>query len=201
MNFWKVADVWHTLMTEVLGYAKYAAGGCDVGALVTGQLGHKYADELYGIHIGSGAEAHLLRRATGPGTSSGGHPLAGRTSATIRARIVAFETAVRASTWPRTCSTRARSGVRAGRLPRRHARLDAGALDELVRQRRRHRERVQQGRAAHPRDDLLGGNAIDTSIRTYANNNRYPWTPSHDRSPVVEAPPASPSSATRTRPA
>jgi pimeloyl-ACP methyl ester carboxylesterase len=48
MNFWKMADVWHELMTGVLGYDKYAAAGCDVGALVTGQLGHRYADELYG---------------------------------------------------------------------------------------------------------------------------------------------------------
>src|ERR1700726_4551478 len=24
--------------------------------------------------------------------------------------------------------------------------------------------------------------------RTYANNNRYPWTPSHNRWPVIEAP-------------
>jgi hypothetical protein len=32
------------------------------------------------------------------------------------------------------------------------------------------------------------GAGIDTSIRTYANNNRYPWTPSHDRWPVIEAP-------------
>jgi hypothetical protein len=24
-------------------------------------------------------------------------------------------------------------------------------------------------------------NAIGTSIRIYAHNNRYPWTPSHDR--------------------
>jgi hypothetical protein len=45
------------------------------------------------------------------------------------------------------------------------------------------------------RDDLLthatiywAGDAIDTSIRTYANNNRNPWTPSHDRWPVIEAP-------------
>jgi len=30
--------------------------------------------------------------------------------------------------------------------------------------------------------------SIGPSIRTYANNNRYPWTPSHDRWPVVEAP-------------
>jgi hypothetical protein len=27
-----------------------------------------------------------------------------------------------------------------------------------------------------------------TSMRTYANNNRYPWTPSHDRQPAIEAP-------------
>jgi len=39
MNFWKVADLWHSLMVTTLGYEKYAAGGCDVGALVTGQLG------------------------------------------------------------------------------------------------------------------------------------------------------------------
>jgi hypothetical protein len=49
--------------------------------------------------------------------------------------------------------------------------------------------------AVFSKDDLLthatiywAGNAIDTSIRTYANNNRYPWTPSHDRWPVIEAP-------------
>ncbi len=31
-------------------------------------------------------------------------------------------------------------------------------------------------------------NSIGTSIRTYANNNRYPWAPSHDRQPAIEAP-------------
>jgi len=43
------------------------------------------------------------------------------------------------------------------------------------------------------RDDLLThatiywtGNAIASSIRTYANNNRYPWAPSHHRTPVIE---------------
>ncbi|WP_406675229.1 hypothetical protein WBK31_17245 [Nonomuraea sp. N2-4H] len=45
------------------------------------------------------------------------------------------------------------------------------------------------------KDDLLthaaiywAGESIASSIRTYANNNRYPWTPSHGRWPVVEAP-------------
>ena len=52
-----------------------------------------------------------------------------------------------------------------------------------------------EGDKAFSDDDLLthatiywAGNAIDTSIRTYANNNRYPWTPSHDRTPAIEAP-------------
>jgi microsomal epoxide hydrolase len=45
------------------------------------------------------------------------------------------------------------------------------------------------------RDDLLthatiywATNTIGTSIRLYANHNRYPWTPAHDRLPVVQAP-------------
>ncbi|EIC06967.1 Epoxide hydrolase domain protein [Microbacterium laevaniformans OR221] len=60
MNFWKIADLWHLLMTESLGFDRYAAAGCDVGALVTGQLGHRYADELYGIHLGSGQRLDLF---------------------------------------------------------------------------------------------------------------------------------------------
>src|SRR6266481_2984307 len=52
MNFWKMADLFNTLMTEILGFKKYAAGGSDYGALVTSQLGHKYASNLYGIHLG-----------------------------------------------------------------------------------------------------------------------------------------------------
>jgi len=60
MNFWKVAELWHTLMTDILGYETYTAGGCDVGALVTGQLGHTYASELCAIHIGSAQKLSLF---------------------------------------------------------------------------------------------------------------------------------------------
>lgn len=31
-------------------------------------------------------------------------------------------------------------------------------------------------------------NSIATSMRYYANANRYPWAPAHDRTPVVQAP-------------
>src|SRR6266581_1341306 len=51
MNFWKIADLYHQRMTQTLGLSRYAAGGSDIGALVTGQLGHKYAASLYGIYL------------------------------------------------------------------------------------------------------------------------------------------------------
>ena len=46
-----------------------------------------------------------------------------------------------------------------------------------------------------PRDHLVTNatiwwltNSITSSIRSYVNANRYPWTPSHDRTPIIEAP-------------
>lgn len=90
VNFWKIADVWHELMTEVLGYPKYAAAGCDVGALITGQLGHKYADELYAIHIGSALKLTFFNgdRAW---DLSGGQPIPDGLPPAIHQRIVALE--------------------------------------------------------------------------------------------------------------
>jgi hypothetical protein len=45
------------------------------------------------------------------------------------------------------------------------------------------------------KDDMLThatiywlNNSIATSMRYYANANRYPWTPTHDRAPIVQAP-------------
>jgi pimeloyl-ACP methyl ester carboxylesterase len=186
MNFWKVADLWHTLMTRTLGYEKYAAAGCDVGALVTGQLGHKYADELYAIHIGSGQKLTLFNgdRAW---DLSGGRPIPDGLPADIRAQIVAFEKrfAVHLAVHVLDPSTLAHglsdspAGMLAWILERWISWSDNGGNVETV----------------FTKDDLLTHamifwvtNAIGTSIRTYANNNRYPWTPSHNRQPAIEAP-------------
>lgn len=49
-NFHTTADLEHKLMTEVLGYERFAAAGGDWGALVTEQLGHKYADDMIGVY-------------------------------------------------------------------------------------------------------------------------------------------------------
>jgi pimeloyl-ACP methyl ester carboxylesterase len=51
INYWRTADLWATLMRDVLGYEKFAAQGGDWGAMVTAQLGHKYAERMIGVHV------------------------------------------------------------------------------------------------------------------------------------------------------
>ncbi|MEU4516907.1 epoxide hydrolase family protein [Nonomuraea wenchangensis] len=186
MNFWKVADLWHTLMTGVLGHDRYAAAGCDVGALVCGQLGHKYAAELYGIHIGSG---QMLTMFNGDRAwdLSGGRPIPEGLPADVHAQVVALDRrfAVHLAAHVLAPSTLAYglsdspAGLLAWILERWIKWSDNGGDVETV----------------FTKDDLLTHamiywvtNSIGTSIRTYANNNRYPWTPSHERWPPVEAP-------------
>jgi pimeloyl-ACP methyl ester carboxylesterase len=186
MNFWKIAEVWHELMTGVLGHERYAAGGCDVGALVTGQLGHKYADELYGIHIGSGQKLTLFNgdRAW---DLSGGRPIPAGLPADLHAQIVALERrfAVHLAAHVLDPSTLA-YGL---------ADSPVGMLAWMLERWTNWSDNHGDVETVFTKDDLLthatiywAGNAIDTSIRTYANNNRYPWTASHDRWPVIEAP-------------
>jgi pimeloyl-ACP methyl ester carboxylesterase len=181
MNFWKVADLWHTLMTSILGYEKYAAGGCDVGTLVTSQLGHKYANELYAIHIGSAQKLSLF---TGDRAwdFSGGHPIPEGVPPHIQARIVEIDRcfAAHLAVHVLDSSTLAYGlsdspvGMLAWILKRWASWSDNDGHIENV----------------FSKDDLLThtlifwvNNAIETSMRMYANANRYPWTPAHDRWP------------------
>ncbi|EIV91696.1 epoxide hydrolase family protein [Frankia sp. QA3] len=186
MNFWKMADVWHELMTTVLGYERYAAAGCDVGALVTGQLGHRYAGELVGIHIGS-AQKLTLFDGDRAWDVTGGRPIPDGLAPALHDRVIELERrfAVHLAAHMLAPSTLgygladSPAGMLAWILERWAAWSDCGGDVETV----------------FSRDDLLthatiywAGASIDTSIRTYANNNRHPWTPSHDRRPAVEAP-------------
>ncbi len=46
-----VADLWAKLMTEELGYLKFAAAGGDIGSGITRYLAAKYPERLIGIHL------------------------------------------------------------------------------------------------------------------------------------------------------
>ena len=50
MTYWKIADLWHQLMTDGLGYQRYVAQGGDWGASVTARLGFDHPEHVLGIH-------------------------------------------------------------------------------------------------------------------------------------------------------
>jgi microsomal epoxide hydrolase len=186
LNFWKVADLWHTLMTETLGHERYAAAGCDVGALVTGQLGHKYAAELHGIHIGSGQKLTLFNGDRG-WDLSGGRPIPEGLPAAVHAQLLAFE--------KRFAVHLAVHVLDPATLAYGLSDSPAGMLAWILRRWTTWSASGGDVETVFSADELLTHatifwvtNSIGTSIRFYANHNRYPWTPSHDRWPVVEAP-------------
>jgi microsomal epoxide hydrolase len=61
-----VGDLWHELMTEELGYERYAAQGGDWGSLVTEQLARSHAESLIGIHLTDVPFWHLFRKPDEP---------------------------------------------------------------------------------------------------------------------------------------
>ena len=184
MNFTRNADLWHRLMTEVLNYPRYAAQGGDWGALVTTQLGHKYAESLIGIHL---TNALALDKFNGErnwdlngSAILPADPIA-RAAAIDRQRRFASHVAVHVID-PQTLSWMAHDspvGLCAWLLERRRAWSDCGGDVER----------------RFTKDELLvsatlywATETFATAARYYAEAANYPWTPSHARSPVVEAP-------------
>ena len=49
----RTAALWEVLMTQHLGYPRFAAHGGDIGAGVTSRLGYGHAESLIGIHLTS----------------------------------------------------------------------------------------------------------------------------------------------------
>jgi microsomal epoxide hydrolase len=47
----EIAEVFATLMTEVLGYSRFAVQGGDWGGFITSRLGYRFAQHLVGIHL------------------------------------------------------------------------------------------------------------------------------------------------------
>jgi pimeloyl-ACP methyl ester carboxylesterase len=49
-SFNRVPELWMRLMTEVLGYERFGAHGCDIGAMVSNRLGVEFPEALIGLH-------------------------------------------------------------------------------------------------------------------------------------------------------
>jgi pimeloyl-ACP methyl ester carboxylesterase len=46
-----VAELWHKLMHDVLGYRRFSAAGGDWGSFITWEMGRRYADSVTGVYL------------------------------------------------------------------------------------------------------------------------------------------------------
>ncbi|NQZ98162.1 MAG: epoxide hydrolase [Myxococcales bacterium] len=182
VTFSRTADLWAELMGEVLGYGRFAAQGGDWGALVTAQLGHKYADRVIAIHESLPGFPGFDYTALSPDDYGPGEEdwLARMQAKSV---TIASHMAVH-STDPQTLA---------------YALNDSpvGLLAWIVERRRAWSDCRGDVESRFSRDDLLTlvslywlTETIGSSLRFYYENAHVPWTPAHDRQPIVEVPTA-----------
>ena len=184
INYWRTADLWHQLMTKTLGYRKFAAHGGDWGAIVTSQLSHKYAPDLYGIHVSmpvwpglfAGPRPYDLLGAVLPGLPPEVVPQA----IAVERRVASHITAHLLD--PQTLAYGMHDspvGMLAWLLERWRAWSDCDGDVET---------RFSRNALLTNATIFWATEAFGTSARFYAEAARNPWQPSHDRSPPFEAP-------------
>ncbi|MFO0691738.1 MAG: epoxide hydrolase [Myxococcota bacterium] len=178
----KTADLWAKLMTEVLGHPRFAAAGGDWGAFVTAQLGHKYADRLYGVYESfpaiPGLDYFSVRESD----------YAPEEKALYARRVEAEPTAASHmavhSMDPQTLAIALNDSP-------------AGLLAWIVERRRAWSDCGGDVERAFTREHLLTTvslfwltQTIGSSLRFYWETARQDWKPAHPRQPTIEAPTA-----------
>lgn len=181
MTSGKTADLWHTLMTDVLGYRRFGAHGSDFGLVVTEQLGHKYPDSMIGIHVQGASPLDYF---------TGGSPLPTDYGPEDQERLAKSAEFAKSelgymalqTTKPQTLA---------------HALEDSpiGLCAWILEKRRTWSDCSGEVERCFSKDDLLTTVMIywltqsyGTSARYYYESAHHPWSPSHTRTPVVEAP-------------
>jgi pimeloyl-ACP methyl ester carboxylesterase len=176
----RTAELWLQLMSDVLGYERFAAQGGDWGALVTAELGHRFADRLHGIHVTlPGHPAFGFQNMKPEDFGPDERDLFATMG--VRAKTATAHLTVHSSD-PQTLAYAFHDspiGLAAWIVERRRAWSDC---DGDVERR-------------FTKDDLLDTvmlywltGSIGTSMRFYWENMRLPWKPAHDRQPAIEAP-------------
>jgi pimeloyl-ACP methyl ester carboxylesterase len=172
------AGLWVKLM-EQLGYRRFGAHGGDSGAYVTAQLAHQFPERLIGAHLSFpallGADLGSIGRDNFEADEveffdlqqPSPHNLTHFLTQTLEPQTLA---------WAMQDSP---TGLAAWMLQRRRAWSDCGG--DIARR--------------FSEDQLITSFAlywltgtVASAMRFYADSFRAPWTPSHDRKPVLQAP-------------
>ena len=181
INYWNTADLWVKLMQDVLGYQKFAAEGGDWGAIITAQLGHKYADRLIGIYVHLLISLELFAGG-GPSPEDYGP---GEEGWLERNRHFFEQESGYSSiqmTKPQTVASALNDSP-------------AGLAAWIVEKRRTWSDCGGDVERRFSKDDLCTTLTLYWITESYGTSARYyyeavhnPWKPSHNRTPIVEAP-------------
>ena len=182
-----VANLWNKLMTEVLGYPKYAAHGGDWGAIVTSELAHAHAATIHGAHMTLPIFPGLDRGTLSPDDfdeEEKHYPQLMKqrmATATSHYTVQGIE--------PETLSYAMHdspAGMAAWLIERR--RLWSDSLTESG-----HRD-VEKTHTLEQLATLVSiywfSGSFWSSCRMYYGRTNEPWKPAHDRTPTMEAPTA-----------
>jgi pimeloyl-ACP methyl ester carboxylesterase len=180
IGYARTAHLWDELMTVVLGYDRYAAGGGDWGAFVSAHLAHLNPTALVGVHLTFPAlmgfdYASLTSDDYGPQDEGGFEQ-------TRYGRKVGFSHMAVHVSDPQTLAhalTDSPAGLAAWMVERRRAWSDCGGNVE----------------SRFTKDELVTSfslywltNSLAPALRTYPESFRAPWQPEHERTPMMTAP-------------
>ena len=177
MEVGRTAALWEELMTQGLGYSRFAAHGGDIGAGVTSRLGHGHADSMIGIHLTS------VTRPT-PYLGPGARELSEDEKTLIRER----------EEWQRTEGGYAHiQGTKPQTLAYGLNDSPAGLAAWIVEKYRTWSDCDGDVERRFTKDELLTTvtiywvtESISSSTRMYKENQRYDWT--MDRGERIEVP-------------
>ena len=173
-----------SLMTDVLGYERFATHSSDFGGIVTSQLGHKYADRIIASHT-TAPGVLTLWNGERPWDLIGAPPHSAPED--IRRALIDWQAGVAAHVAVHVLDPQSLAygphdspaALAAWFLVRRYKYSDCrGSLDN-----------------SFSRDDLCSlltlywaTESFVTSVRYYRETSLHQWRPSHAMTPVVQAP-------------
>jgi pimeloyl-ACP methyl ester carboxylesterase len=176
----RTADLWATLMTDVLGYERFAAEGGDWGAVVTANLGHAYADRVVGVHeslpVLLGFDYESVTAEDYADEEAALWARRREAAGTITSHMAVHGIEPQTLALPLNDSP---AGLASWMLGRRRAWSDCdGDLDRAY----------SLEFLATTLSIYWFTGTIGTSMRFYYENFRTPWVPRHDRTPAVGVP-------------
>lgn len=186
MQFWRIADLFNTLMTDVLGYETYMAGGADYGAHITSQLAHKYGANVEAIHLGHDLVPAYFETDRFWDLTAG-HQIPEDSPPEMKAAFWRFQDTY--------CAHVAVHMLEAQTLSHGLHDSPVGMLAWLLQRWRKWSDPSVDFDVAFPKEFIIRNatlfwvtESIGPSIRLYRNMVRYRWQPSHNRQPMIEAP-------------